>query len=612
MSITVVNLTNIPINSATNVASFNHSVHNKIGPCEYYIHDTIWGTYYTLRERWFCADNSPYEQDVFGIASTAGSVALAALGLVVAVIGGAAAIILAPATGGASVALGVLIGTAAAYGGTAVGVAGAGFATAGWVIQGKKVAPASDALWTNIAGQGNRIFKVVGYVPFTEKVVDGKTMVESEDPNKFPLRIEEIGEAEFNGWRASGTILQAANPLQNDVTALIGAQINEAIAKPPNIDISLLYLIENQEPAGILEASGDEYGLGINLVSKETHKELPQARWQLIPVRNASQTTMTGKRSSLGPRYVMCEREFTRFLGADKDNAVEMRSSRNMGWSRVHFYTPVTFELSLYPGDTWSPIFEVLEMPDGPSGSPGCFYLRHLQLDELSSKELRNNDRWFLKAEGASLFLRRPTPSNQHEPLTDASGFLWRLGGFRGQRGPKGTGPPQLTRVLPLPRPVTAREVKWTKPITGNADARGKWGTEIVSLSFADVRGTRALVPYPQGNYGLVDLGMYYDKLNPVLRATDNTDGSEVPFAYGNGLIANVSVAEQSGYGVVDLKYTDANGVTFGWFLNGADSKQYENVLPANSRLVGVRAKTQGNYGIVDLMFGYVDQNATS
>ncbi len=606
VSITVINLANIPINSATNVATFNHSVHNRIGPCEYYIHDTIWGTYYTLRERWFCEYNAPYEQDVFGIVSTAGGVALAALGLVAAVVGAAASVILAVPTGGASIAIGVAIGTSVGYAGTAVGMASGGLVTAGWVIQGKSVAHANDALLTSIRGQDNRIFKIVGYVPFTEKVINGKTVVESPDPNQFALRVEEVNEAEFNKWRADGTIIQAADPLQGDVALLLGAQINEPQAGAPHIVMTRPYLLKTDsvKPAGKLSASADENDYGVHLVTGDAPQLTANAEWQLIPVRNASQTAVTGKRSSLGPRYVICNRQFTKFLGANTDRSVGTRSSRDMGWSRVHFYAPVTFELSLHPGDMWSPIFEALEIPDAPSGGPGCFYLRHLQLNELSSNEVLGNERWFLKAEGGGVSLKLPGLTNQNEPPAGASGFMWRFEGIRDPRVPKGSGPPQPTRFYPLPRPVMAREVHWTKPVTGNPN--GTWATQIVSLSNADVRGARALVPYPQAKYGLVDLGMYYDGEHPTMRACNNQDGRAISFIYGNGLIGNVSVAEQDGYGIVDLKYTDAHGVDFGWFLNGANSKRYENLLPADSRLVGIRAKEQGGYGIVDVMFGYV------
>jgi len=108
MPIIVLNLANLPINSATSNAGFEYSVHNAISPKHFYIHDTLPGIYYDLRVRW-TTHNPAYEADIGTVAMMVGGTAIALIGLV-----------LAPFTAGLSIKAGAVaykaIGTGMALG----------------------------------------------------------------------------------------------------------------------------------------------------------------------------------------------------------------------------------------------------------------------------------------------------------------------------------------------------------------------------------------------------------------------------------------------------------------------------------------------------------------
>jgi len=155
------------------------------------------------------------------------------------------------------------------------------------------------------------------------------------------------------------------------------------------------------------------------------------------------------------------------------------------------------------------------------------------------------------------------------------------------------------------------RAVKWTGPVTKNPD--GAWLQQILAGPLPDdVRFVTALEPFKQGGYGLVDFRMYYggDNAHATIRATRNFDGSGVFKTLDNAPITNITVREEDKYGVTDVSFT-ANGYESGWIAHsGAESRSFKNVLPPNSILVGVQAKAQGGYGIVDLNFAYVSDTA--
>jgi hypothetical protein len=136
MPIIVVNLANLPINSATSNAGFEYSVHNAISPKHFYIHDTVPGTLYDLRVRWTFG-NPAYESDISTVAMMIGGTAISLLGL-----------ILAPFTAGMSIQAGAIayqaiagasaVGLAMAKGAVPLGIA-LGADAIKWIITDQKV-----------------------------------------------------------------------------------------------------------------------------------------------------------------------------------------------------------------------------------------------------------------------------------------------------------------------------------------------------------------------------------------------------------------------------------------------------------------------------------------
>lgn len=376
MSITVVNTTNLPINSATNVANFNHSVHNAINPGEYYIHDTIPGTLYTLRARWFCGENAPYEQDILNLGLTVGGTLLSAVGLVVSALGVGASW----ATGGASLAL--------SFAGAGISAAGEALAATSWGIHDTGVRASRDALWDTIPGQYNNVYKIMGEVPLKEAKDDkGNTIITSDHPNNFPLKIEKMDQTEFDRLRATNVLSQAGHPLHSDVKHLLNARELEPIEineqTHATLSLNKRYWMENYHPGyhtGILGAHDDETDDRVYRVHKKEQQHLPEAQWQLIPCPPVAGRTF----------FVICERRFTKFLAATADRIVMVRTE-DMAASTVNFANPgrPRFDLQLDPTKIdWTPTFDL--MP----ASNGYYYLRPV----YAGYHALGADNWFVSA----------------------------------------------------------------------------------------------------------------------------------------------------------------------------------------------------------------------
>jgi hypothetical protein len=403
----VVNLANLPINSATSNAGFEYSVHNAISPKHFYIHDTVPGTYYDLRVRWTFGSPA-YESDISTVAMMIGGTALSLLGLA-----------LAPFTAGLSIQAGAVVYQAIG-GGMALGLAMAkgavplaialGADSVKWIITDQKVKEADDIKWTNVKGADTTIFVIRGTVPIESTktvVVDGKehvTEISSKDPNLFPLQAEKLDEEVFNRLRSRGELTQSRIPILADLNILLGTLDAHAytcnLGADSRVSTNKRYWIRNYHPdcpPGILganSAEGDKRFYRTPASDDQTH---PENHWQLVPYLNLA--ARQGGNDTGFPLnvFALAERRYGKFLTYDiHSRGVEMRDALSMqeltiaGDERFHYavdFTGTTWEAKPRPYPKlrlrsrsgaeqsesklgWTPYFAII-----PGRSPGYFYI---------------------------------------------------------------------------------------------------------------------------------------------------------------------------------------------------------------------------------------------
>lgn len=334
MSITVINMTNAPINSATMIAGLNHSVHNEISPGHYYIHDTVAGSIYQLRNRWWIG-NAEYEQNIRAIIMLSLGVPLTAIGVALTVVGAmpiAAAITAGEAVTAGSIAM-TAIGAAATAVSTTTGVAE-------WVIQAVDVGKEDDVTESTIHGAENKIFMITGKIEFKEtKDSKGRiTKLTSKHPNEYPLKATKVSRSAFDDMVANGEIVQSRMPLVADMARLLNT--NGGIephrigrrhvewGKDILVQANRRYWIENYHPEhsrSILAVHDSEDNGTIYRVPFNEQSKLPEAQWQLIPVgfdRNV-------EASARKPVFILCERRYGKVMVAEGSNKVSMWHPRD-------------------------------------------------------------------------------------------------------------------------------------------------------------------------------------------------------------------------------------------------------------------------------------------
>jgi hypothetical protein len=344
MPIIVLNLTNMPINSATSNAGFNYSVHNSISPKHYYIHDTVPGTKYDIRIRW--ALSSPaYESDVAKVASIATGVVIGVLGLA-----------LAPFTAGmslgangityATAGLGTM-GLAMAKVGLPLGVKMASDAVV-WKIADDKAKAADDIRKSDLDGAKTTVLVVKGTVPFktvttTKNGQEVVTEIQSENPNRFPLTVQELDESAFNTLRGTGQVTQSRIPILADLNALLGTLDANAMTfnLPPDTKVrsNRRYWIENYHPKcpdGLLSAADSETDCHFYRRLKSDTAKLPESQWQLVPYEILSGPRTPGDTPLIWNIFAICERRYGKFLCFYKNGAaVQMRRPLEMEHIRI-------------------------------------------------------------------------------------------------------------------------------------------------------------------------------------------------------------------------------------------------------------------------------------
>jgi len=199
-SITVVNLTNTLLNSATSALSVTSSVHNAYNPGEFYVHSA--GGIYDLKLAYFTGPNTLYHENWEKIGEILFEVGLDLISLGLSFIGVGEAIQAgwraAKAMQGAWAALGaggkVVFALTKSSLRSVLGLAAADSAGLGLTFRSVVVKDAPEELeWTNISGYDDIIFKITG----------GATIAAaSDDPTKgelsyVPLKAEKITQAEF-------------------------------------------------------------------------------------------------------------------------------------------------------------------------------------------------------------------------------------------------------------------------------------------------------------------------------------------------------------------------------------------------------------------------------
>jgi hypothetical protein len=365
MSITVVNLANMPINSATNQASFNYSVHNAISPTHYYVHDTIPG-FYDLRVRWWCARNPEYESEIATVVGIAVGIPLAALGLTAVVLGAV------PLVGAVGVSAFAIVG---AVGGGISGVGSVLGTTVPWMISGPKVAAANDRKVENIEAIKDKVFVVTGKVPLElKKTAEGKIYeARSEDPNKFPIEVKEISRGDFDKMVDKAQISQSRVALAADTASLLRPRQNRRrrfhLGRGVELASDCRYWIENRMPkydgVGILGAHNGEGNDSNYCVSKSSQKNLPEAHWQFIPVTGDDRDVMDKRRI-----FAICERLWSKFM-VDDNSRNKMQLAKEM--KSAYIKNPDSDDPRFHmrdPKDTpaklgWTPYFEVLPTESG-------------------------------------------------------------------------------------------------------------------------------------------------------------------------------------------------------------------------------------------------------
>jgi hypothetical protein len=405
MPIIVVNLANLPINSATSNAGFEYSVHNAISPKHFYIHDTVPGTLYDIRVRW-TFENPAYESDISTVAMMVGGTAISLLGLV-----------LAPFTAGLSIQGGALVyqaiagasavGLAIAKGAVPLTIALAADATK-WIITDQKVKDADDIKWTNIKGAETTILVIKGHVPFQEikKInVEGKEEVveiRSPHPNQYPLEAERLEESTFNSLRSKGELTQSRIPALADLNILLGTLDNGAYtcALDSNVTVATnrRYWIENHHPGhapGILGAHDAETDMHFYRTPKATTKSAPESQWQLVPHLNLRPNQGGNRTGHPLNVFALFERRWGKCLAYD-GNSVQMRGPLSLvnvehQGDKYHFgvdFTETTWEAEPKPHPVlklrertmhtqdllrtqgWTPFFALI-----PGSQPGYFYI---------------------------------------------------------------------------------------------------------------------------------------------------------------------------------------------------------------------------------------------
>lgn len=349
MPIIVLNLTNLPINSATSNAGFNYSVHNAISPNHYYIHDTVPGTFYDIRIRWSL--NSPaYESDIAHVVSIVTGVAIGLLGLA-----------LAPFTAGWTLgATGYVWEPTLATVGLAMAKVGApltvklGADGIIWKVAKGNTRAANDIRKGDIKGADTTVLVVEGKVPFQTTTVtkDGKeviTEITSKDPSEYPLTVRELDMDSFNEMRSSGKITQSRIPILADLNALLGTvdkkeqkdkdRYTFELAPETKIQSNRRYLIENYHPgspAGLLSAHDSESDEHFFRRLKSEAAKLPESQWQFVPymsLKNQQGGNATGAALNV---FAICERRYGKFLCYDKKGQeVQMRFPLNMQDIRI-------------------------------------------------------------------------------------------------------------------------------------------------------------------------------------------------------------------------------------------------------------------------------------
>lgn len=155
--------------------------------------------------------------------------------------------------------------------------------------------------------------------------------------------------------------------------------------------------------------------------------------------------------------------------------------------------------------------------------------------------------------------------------------------------------------VVPAFDPAT--DLTWTAGVLGNPD--GTWRSRV-----ALPRGMSGLILDSQWGFGVVNSSMKYQECGQTREsaaATANTNGIPVPWNAPGDLVTKVTVREQKGYGAIDMLLTTLGGQSSGWMADNRNATRTVPVpLPANAIVLGMQAKEQLGYGIVDYAFGYI------
>ncbi|ATB29896.1 hypothetical protein [Melittangium boletus] len=197
-SITIINKTNVPINSTAVYAGVNSSWRNKINPTEFFVHSASPAVQYTLKVNYCLKRDDLYHSNWSRVAELIGlaSLDLIAIGLSVVGLGMAVG-----AVTGASTALGFVAGTVEAGVGAsafAVDIVALGINVRDFVVD----RGSADTEWTDIWGHHDVVFVAEGGMDINEN--NGR-----ENPAKLkPLTLRKISQDEFERMKRTNQIYE--------------------------------------------------------------------------------------------------------------------------------------------------------------------------------------------------------------------------------------------------------------------------------------------------------------------------------------------------------------------------------------------------------------------
>lgn len=142
-----------------------------------------------------------------------------------------------------------------------------------------------------------------------------------------------------------------------------------------------------------------------------------------------------------------------------------------------------------------------------------------------------------------------------------------------------------------------SREIKESKWITGNNDGT----TVFASIAISHITD---LVAQVQHGWGIVNCRVGGGNVESGW-STDNFRGKEESHKIA-GSPTKFLVKEQLNYGIVDFG-VEVNGTTH-WIANNQEGDVKSFAFPSGSEFVGIQAKEQDRFGIVDLRVFYMDK----